>query len=125
LDRQKRVVQEQMEAVEALEAALAGLDGETAAERGRSEHDVRCALLLPGYLQEQRVRRDRLGADLVAAQGELERRVQAAHELWLETRRYDEMLERMAKRERAETARRENAFIDWLGEMRHASARRG
>jgi phage shock protein A len=125
LDRHKRGVREQMEAVEALEGALARIDRETRDERLASEGDARCALLMPHYLQEQRVRHERLAGDLAAGREELDRRVQAAHEQWLEIKRYDEMIERALKLERAEAARRENAFSDWLGERQHARARHG
>ncbi|MEK0084982.1 hypothetical protein [Benzoatithermus flavus] len=124
LDRKRQAVREQTEAVDVLEAAMARIEQESADERGRAEGDPRSMLLLPDYLEEQRSRRHRLAADLAAAREELDRRVRAAHEAWLEVRRLDEMLARIEAAGRAALARREATFLDWLAERQHARVRK-
>jgi hypothetical protein len=123
LDERRQAAREQSEAVDALEAAIARIEQEEGQERGRAPEEIGRLLLLASYLEEQRSRRDRLAADLAAARAELDRRLKAAQEAWLETRRYDEMLARIDAAERVATARREAAFLDWLAERQHARAR--
>jgi hypothetical protein len=123
LDRDRQAVREQTEAVEALEAAVERIERESEGERALAQGDPRRTLLLPDYLQEQRTRRERLLSDIAVAREELDRWLRAAHERWLEVRRYDEMLARIAAAERIEAARREAAFLDWLAERQHARAR--
>ena len=125
LDRARQAAQEQAQAVSALEAAVARVDAACAEERGRAEQDAAGFLMLAAYLDEQRSRRDRLASDLAAAQAELDRRLRATHEAWLEARRYEEMLARIDAAERIAQARREAAFLDWVAERQHARAERG
>lgn len=122
VERQRRLVEEQTAAVERLEALLARIDAESAAERAVAEGLAQLRSLT-AWRAEQRARRRRVAADLVEARAELERRLVLLREQFLEARRYEHLHDRVARQELEEAERRLGQFLDWLGGRRLATGR--
>ena len=114
LDVQRRAVQDHQQTIENLEGVLVGVDRNVAAEYATAAEDTKHAVLLPEYIHEQSVRREQLSADLVHARDELERRIDVARDLFVEMKRYEQLIARQMADEQRAATQRERAFLDWL-----------
>jgi hypothetical protein len=116
LDLERRAVREQAEAVTFIETALASLQDEVEAERTGTALGPTTFLLLPEWLDKQRRRRDLLERELAAARALLERRIDQARAVYLEVRSVDHLIDDHRQQVREAKDRRENAFLDFVGE---------
>ena len=116
LDEQRRALREQAATVAALEAALATLDADVARERAEGSSGEHRLLSMPGWLDNQRARRELLVGELEDARGLLDQRIDQAREIYLELRSVDHVIDRQRDAEAREARRRADAFMDFVGE---------
>jgi flagellar biosynthesis chaperone FliJ len=118
LGERRRAVQEQRQIVDALHAEADEIRRDLVLQSASVGSDPRMLVVLAPYLDERRALLVAITAKAEAAEARLAELVEAAREAFVESKRFDILLDRQAQAAAKALEAREQEFMDWLGGRR-------